>query len=107
MNLKDIQNGKPHFEEKIDKVGVKDINIPIKIRDRTNNIQNTIAEVEMSVCLPHYQRGTHMSRFTEILHISRNVLSLDSIKTTLAKLKKALNADTSYIEIGFPYFIDN
>jgi GTP cyclohydrolase I len=106
MNLKDVQNGKPRFEEKIDKVGVKGINIPIKIRDRTNNIQNTVAKVEMSVCLPHYQRGTHMSRFTETLHISRNVLSLDSIKTTLAKLKEVLKADTAYIKISFPYFIE-
>lgn len=106
MDLKDIQKELPEFKEKIDLVGIKNIRVPIKIQDRANKIQHTVAKVEMSVCLPHHQRGTHMSRFAELLHISERQLSFKELKNTLVSLNKLLHADSSFINVRFPYFIE-
>ena len=105
MELKDIQRELPEFKEKIDLVGVKNICAPIRIKDRANKVQNTVAKIEMSVCLPHHQRGTHMSRFTEQLHLSERTLSYKTLKKTLEDLQKILHADSSFIIVRFPYFI--
>ncbi len=64
----DLQSLSDDRKVKIDKVGVKNIRYPIIVEDRTNNIQNTIAELDIYVELPHQHRGTHMSRFIEILN---------------------------------------
>ncbi|MCK5224328.1 GTP cyclohydrolase I FolE2, partial [Candidatus Calescamantes bacterium] len=105
MELKDIQRELPEFKEKIDLVGVKNICAPIRIKDRANKVQNTVAKIEMSVCLSHHQRGTHMSRFTEQLHLSERTLSYKTLKKTLEDLQKILHADSSFIIVRFPYFI--
>jgi GTP cyclohydrolase I len=102
----DIQN-QPDFRKiPIDKVGIKGLKYPVKVQDKTRGIQSTVAEISMYVDLPHQFKGTHMSRFVEILNTSRTRVSLESLTTILGDMKKILGAESSHIEIKFPYFIE-
>jgi GTP cyclohydrolase I len=102
----DTQN-QPDFRKiPIDKVGIKGLKYPVTVMDKTKGIQSTVAEICMYVDLPHQCKGTHMSRFVEILHSSRTQVSLESLTTILEDMKKILGAESSHIEITFPYFIE-
>lgn len=102
----DMQN-QPDFRNiPIDKVGIKGLKYPVTVRDKINGSQSTIAEISMYVDLPHQCKGTHMSRFVELVHQSRSEVSLESLTTILEDMKKTLGAESSHIEIGFPYFIE-
>ncbi|THB74764.1 MAG: GTP cyclohydrolase I FolE2 [Desulfobacteraceae bacterium] len=102
----DIQN-QPDFRKiPIDKVGIKGIKYPVKVMDKSKGIQSTVAEINMYVDLPHQCKGTHMSRFIEILHLFRTQVSLESLTNILQDMKKILGAKSSHIEISFPYFIE-
>lgn len=103
--IPDVQNQPDNRKITIDKVGVKGIKYPIIVSDRCNKTQHTIADINFYVELPHYYRGTHMSRFLEVLnhyHQEELIFNLDKL---LAEIKKSLKADTAYIEMSFPYFI--
>jgi len=101
----DTQN-QPDFRKiPIDKVGIKGLKYPVKVLDKNRGTQSTVAEISMYVDLPHQCKGTHMSRFVEILHQSRTRISLESLTTILADMKQILGAQSSHIEITFPYFI--
>jgi GTP cyclohydrolase I len=104
--MRDIQNEKDYRQLKVDRVGVKDILYPIMVMDKRKEQQSTIASINMYVNLPHHFRGTHMSRFIEMLEQHRGAISLDNIHAILEEIKKALKADSAYIEIAFPYFIE-
>ena len=105
-NIKDIQS-QPDFRKiAIDKVGVKDISYPIVLLDKKNKFQHTIASVNMYVDLPHHFKGTHMSRFIEILNEHRGEITVKNFPDILAKMKKRFNAQTAHMEVGFPYFIE-
>ena len=104
--LRDVQNERPLFEVKVDRVGVKHIQIPIQVEDKKNKVQSTIASINMLVCLPDFQRGTHMSRFTELIHLNKGTLSLKNIKNTLKQLKHNLKANEAFLIIDFPYFLE-
>ncbi len=102
----DIQN-QPDFRKiPIDKVGIKGLKYPVKVLDKTTGLQSTVAQISMYVDLPHHCKGTHMSRFVEILHLFRTKVSLESITNILEDMKKILGAQSSHIEITFPYFIE-
>ena len=102
----DIQN-QPDFRKiPINKVGIKGLKYPIKVLDKTMGLQSTIAQISMYVDLPHNCKGTHMSRFVEILHLFRTKVSLESLTNILEDMKKILGAKSSHIEITFPYFIE-
>jgi GTP cyclohydrolase I len=103
----DIQN-QPDFRKiPIDKVGIKGLKYPIKVMDKeTSGLQSTVAQINMYVDLPHQCKGTHMSRFVEILHVFRSQVSLESITNILEDMKKILGAKSAHIEITFPYFIE-
>ena len=103
--MKDIQNQRDDRNISINKVGIKNIRYPITVMDRKNNIQNTVASINMYVDLPHDSKGTHMSRFVEMLHEFRPEVSLKSFSLILDQMKKDLNAASSHIEVAFPYFI--
>ena len=102
---KDIQNQKDKREIKINKVGVKGLKYPIVLEDREFGNQNTTANINMYVELPHHYRGTHMSRFVEILNHYHEETIIDNLQNLLAEMKKKLNADVAYIEMEFHYFI--
>ena len=104
--MKDIQS-QPDFRKiPIDKVGIKNLRYPITVRDRRDGFQHTIAAINMFVDLPHDNKGTHMSRFVELLHLLRPDVSLEKFSVILENMKKHLNAASAHLEMTFPYFIE-
>ncbi|MDP2173367.1 MAG: GTP cyclohydrolase FolE2 [Candidatus Cloacimonadaceae bacterium] len=105
MIIPDVQNHPDLRKILIDKVGVKGVRYPIVVEDISNGIQHTVADLNIYVELPHHLRGTHMSRFIEVLnkyHDSSIIAQLDSF---LMRLKEVLKADAAYVDISFPYFV--
>ena len=90
----------------ISKVGVKDITYPIVVMDKNRSLQHTVARVNMYVDLPHHFKGTHMSRFVEILNKYRENIALDKMETILATMKQKLGASNAHMELEFPYFVE-
>jgi len=90
----------------ISKVGVKDISYPIVVMDKNRTLQHTVARINMYVDLPHQFKGTHMSRFVEILNKYREQIALDKLETILEEMKTKLGSGSAHLEIQFPYFID-
>jgi len=103
--IEDVQGRADTRQIAIDKVGVKDLNHPVRVKDRAGGEQHTIASFNMSVYLPHNFKGTHMSRFVEILHEHERELSVDSFRVMLRDMAKRLDAETGHVEMSFPYFI--
>ncbi len=104
-HLKDIQAETDDRNMPINQVGVKDISYPVIILDREEGEQHTVAKVNMYVDLPHNFRGTHMSRFIEILNRYRGGISTKKIREILRDMRESLNAENAFFEIVFPYFI--
>ncbi|SPD76179.1 GTP cyclohydrolase FolE2 [uncultured Desulfobacterium sp.] len=102
----DIQNKKDFRNIDIDQVGVKGIRYPITVRDKDQGSQQTVAEINMYVNLPRYYKGTHMSRFVEILNEHSRRISLQNFTEILEEMKERLNAESAHMEISFPYFIN-
>jgi GTP cyclohydrolase I len=104
--LHDVQRRRDTRRVAINKVGVKDISYPIVVMDKNRSVQHTVARVNMYVDLPHHFKGTHMSRFIEILNSYREKIALDKMETILQKMKEKLGASSAHLEIEFPYFIE-
>ncbi len=104
--IEDVQNSADTRQITINKVGIKDIRHPVKIADRSEGEQNTIANFNMYVTLPHNFKGTHMSRFIEILNSHNREISVESFDTMLTEMAGKLEAETGHIEMSFPYFIN-
>ncbi len=102
----DMQNQPDYRKIPIDKVGIKGLKYPVTVRDKTKGSQSTVAEISMYVDLPHQCKGTHMSRFVELLHQSKSPFSLEFLSTILEDMKNILGAESSHIEISFPYFME-
>jgi GTP cyclohydrolase I len=105
MTMKDIQNHKDNRNIDIDQVGVKGIRYPITVLDKDMGQQQTVAKINMYVNLPRYYKGTHMSRFVEILNEHSRRISLQNFSQILEEMKKRLDAESAHMEITFPYFI--
>jgi GTP cyclohydrolase I len=103
--LHDMQSRRDYRELRIDKVGVRGLRFPIQVRDKAHSVQNTVATIGMFVDLPKEFKGTHMSRFIEVLNAHGDVIHVENIPDILRSLQKKLNASTSHIEIEFPYFM--
>ncbi|AEA34369.1 GTP cyclohydrolase FolE2 [Hippea maritima] len=106
MKLADVQSLRDNRNLPIDKVGVKNLRYPITLLDRTKKRQHTIATVNMYVLLPSDFKGTHMSRFIEVLNENRECIDIRKIGKILKQMREKLNARKSYIEFDFPYFIE-
>jgi GTP cyclohydrolase I len=104
--IADVQNKPDTRHIAIDKVGIKDIRHPVLVRDRSQGVQHTIAHFNMYVELPHNFKGTHMSRFVEILNAHDMEISVESFRDMLAEMRKRLEAETGHIEMSFTYFIN-
>lgn len=102
----DIQNQRDNRNIDIDKVGVKNIRYPITVLDKLNGIQQTVASVNMYVNLPHKFKGTHMSRFVEVLNEFRGEINIKKFSRILEEIRKRLKAQSAHLEIEFPYFIE-
>ena len=103
--MKDIQSQVDHRRINIKKVGVKNISYPITVLDKAKKLQRTVATVNMYVNLPHRFKGTHMSRFVEILNRFHGEIDLQSFHRILEEVKAKLEAEEAHIEIEFPYFL--
>ncbi|WP_319525193.1 GTP cyclohydrolase FolE2 [uncultured Desulfosarcina sp.] len=104
--MKDVQNQRDHRNIPIDKVGIKNLRYPIRVKDRRDGSQSTIASINMYVDLPQEYKGTHMSRFVEMLHLLKPEISLNKFSVLLENMKQALDAASAHIEVSFPYFIE-
>ncbi len=105
MNIPDLQSQSDSRRIGIDKVGVKGIRYPIVVDDRDNGIQSTIGELNIYVDLHHSKRGTHMSRFVDVLDRYHQDSGISQLDKVLLELKSVLKADAAYIDIAFPYFM--
>ena len=106
MVLADVQSLKDNRNIPIDKVGVKNLRYPIALLDRAKKRQHTIALVNMYVLLPSDFKGTHMSRFVEVLNENRDCIDIRKVGKILKELRERLNARKSYMELEFPYFVE-
>lgn len=100
-----MQSRRDDRELPIDKVGVRGLRFPIQVRDKTRKVQDTVATIGMFVDLPKEFKGTHMSRFVEVLNAHGDIIHVENITDILHALQKKLNSATSHIEIEFPYFM--
>src|SRR6185295_11288286 len=105
LKMQDKQNERDHRELPIDKVGVRGLRFPIQIRDKARVLQNTIATIGMYVDLPKEFKGTHMSRFIEVLNAHGNVVHVENIEDILFEMQRKLNSAASHLEMEFPYFM--
>ncbi|MCL1824881.1 MAG: GTP cyclohydrolase FolE2 [Betaproteobacteria bacterium] len=103
--IPDVQGSLDGRHIAIDKVGIKNIRHPIRIRDKSEGIQHTIAVFNMYVGLPHNFKGTHMSRFVEILNRDEREISVESFGPMLRMMVERLEAKSGHLEMSFPYFI--
>jgi len=102
----DVHNEGDHRRVAIDRVGVRDVSYPIVVLDRSLGQQHTVAKITMAVNLPHHLKGTHMSRFIEVLSEYRGSMSLDTLPAILRLLKERLQADEARMEVVFPFFME-
>jgi GTP cyclohydrolase I len=90
----------------IDKVGIKNIRHPVRVRDRSDGEQHTVASFNMYVHLPHHFKGTHMSRFVQILNSHEKEISVTSFKEMLGEMSESLQSEAGHVEMTFPYFVN-
>jgi len=105
MKLHDKQSEPDYRELPIDKAGVRGLRFPITVRDKERTVQNTVATIGMFVDLPKEFKGTHMSRFIEVLNAHGNVIHVENINDILLAMQEKFAAATSHLEIEFPYFM--
>lgn len=103
--IEDVQGRADARAIAIDKVGIKDIRHPVRVRDRSEGHQHTIAYFNMYVHLPHNFKGTHMSRFIEILNAQKREISVESFRDMLLEMRSRLDAESAHLEMSFPYFV--
>ena len=105
MTMRDVQSQPDNRKVCIDQVGVKDVRYPIIVSDRANGTQSTVATLSISVDLPQQHRGTHMSRFLEVLSHFHQETFIDNLPQFLHEVRRALDADRAFVHIEFPYFV--
>ncbi len=103
--IEDVQGRVDSREMPINKVGIKDVFHPVRVKDRSRGEQHTIANFNMYVALPHNFKGTHMSRFVEVLHGNEREISVESFRDILIDMTQRLDAQSGHIEMSFPYFV--
>ncbi len=105
QKLDDMQSRRDHRELRIDKVGVRGLRFPIQVRDKAHAVQNTVATIGLFVDLPKEFKGTHMSRFLEVLNAHGNIVHVENINDILYAMQDKFHAATSHLEMEFPYFM--
>ena len=105
LPIEDVQSRADTRRLPINKVGIKDVFHPVRVKERSGGEQHTIANFNMYVALPHDFKGTHMSRFVEVLHQHEREISVDSFGKMLKEMTTHLNAEVGHIEMNFPFFV--
>lgn len=104
QDLKDTQNERDDRNIAIDRVGVKSLRFPVEVREKSGEVQRTVATVALAVDLPHHYKGTHMSRFVEVLNSHGKCLDVRSMAALPEELLERLNARRAHVEFEFPFF---
>jgi|AVFP01.1.fsa_nt_gi GTP cyclohydrolase I len=104
--IADVQSRADTRRIPIDKVGIKDIRHPVRIKDRGGQEQHTVATFNMYVYLPHHFKGTHMSRFVAILNGHEHEIGVSTFREMLSEMAERLESEAGHIEMRFPFFID-
>jgi GTP cyclohydrolase IB len=104
--IADVQSHPDTRKLAINKVGIRDIRHPVRVSDRSGGDQHTIATFNMYVDLPHNFKGTHMSRFVELLNAHEREITVSSFKDILVKMRDTLTAECAHLEMRFPYFVN-
>ena len=104
--LQDTQSQRDRRGIAIDRVGVRGLRYPIQVRDKARKLQHTIATVTLTVDLPHHFKGTHMSRFVEVLNEFGPVLHVDNIRKILRDLADRLDSGNAHVTFEFPFFLE-
>ena len=105
LDIVDVQRTPDLRRIPINKVGIKDMQHPIRVRERDGGNQHTIAKFSMYVNLPHNFKGTHMSRFVEILNDHEGEISVPTFQAMLPRMTELLEAQAGHIEMSFTYFM--
>jgi GTP cyclohydrolase IB len=105
LGLHDKQSEPDDRQLRIDKVGVRALRMPIQVRDKAHSLQNTVATIGMYVDLPKEFKGTHMSRFIEVLHAHGSIVHVANIPDILYAMQEKLNSATAHLEMEFPFFL--
>jgi len=105
-NIPDVQASPDSRKLAIDQVGIKAIRHPVRIMERSGGVQHTIAMFNMYVRLPHHFKGTHMSRFVEILEAHEREITVETFQLMLREMVEKLEAEEGRIDMAFPYFIE-
>ena len=103
--IEDVQGREDKRRIPIDKVGIRHVRHPIRVKDRAEQEQHTVATFNMYVNLPHNFKGTHMSRFVQILESHEREITTESFKEILTEMTARLEAESGHIEMRFPYFV--
>jgi GTP cyclohydrolase IB len=103
--LPDVQSIADRRNLAIQRVGVKDITHPVTVVGASGQPVATVASIDMYVGLAADVKGTHMSRFLEILHALHAPMSYDTLRATMRGMLERLEADSGYVEMRFPYFV--
>ena len=103
--MEDVQNHAPAVPLHIDRVGIRELRLPLLVRDRVNGTQQTVANVELGVDLPSSYKGTHMSRFVEALDDWNEEIGYQSVRRLLGNIKDRLGAHRAFARFAFTYFI--
>lgn len=105
-SLHDKQSELDERKIRIDRVGVKGLRHPVRVRDKARQLQDTVALFHLSVDLPHQFKGTHMSRFVEVLNSHGHEIHVKNIPTMLEELHRKLDSEAAHVEMEFPYFLE-
>ncbi len=106
MTLTDTQSEPDHRQLPIDRVGIKGLRYPVQVRDKHHQTQSTVATVQLTVDLPHHFKGTHMSRFVEVLSEHGPVIHVQNIRHILDRLTEHLGSERAHLDFEFPFFLE-
>jgi GTP cyclohydrolase I len=103
--MTDKQSEPDHRRLRIDKVGVRNLRFPVQVRDKSRDLQNTVATLGLFVDLPEEFKGTHMSRFVEVLNAHGSVIHVENLPDILREMQVRLHASAAHLEMRFPFFL--
>ena len=106
QNLPDHANETDHRELDIDRVGIRGLRYPITVLDKNSDLQHTVADLGLFVGLPQEFKGTHMSRFIEVLNTVRGELTIRNLPAILGQIQRTLEAEDAFLDAEFPYFVE-
>ena len=104
--MRDLQSEKDFRNVPLNRVGIKNLRYPVEVLDQKAGRQKTVANISMFVDLPGDLRGTHLSRFVELVHRHKDEIGVSNLASILEDTKEAFGSRDAYLELAFPYFIE-